>query len=429
MITLDSDLTIAVIGLGYVGLPLALLFSEKYKVIGYDTNPDKVRELNNGIDPNQEITQEHILSQLKKNLHPICFTSDEEKLQSASIYIITVPTPIDKYQKPDLTYLFESSKTVSKYLSKGNIIIYESTVYPGVTEDECVPILSKYSNLQYNEDFYVGYSPERINPGDKVNTIDTIIKITSGSTPEIADFIDALYKTIIKAGTYKVSNIKIAEASKVIENAQRDVNIAFVNELAQIFSVLQINTQEVLAAARTKWNFLDFRPGLVGGHCIGVDPFYLAEKAKSHGYYPNIILNSRKLNDAMPNFIAKEIIKLMIQKNVNMNEADVLLMGLTFKENCSDIRNSKVIELVEILKDYNFKLHIFDPHITKIQTLFKLEQVNLISDVSLLNKYEAIVLCVAHDAFKEINYHNLKKSNAVIYDVKGVLGEMADKSL
>jgi len=412
---------IAIIGLGYVGLPLARLFATKYNVVGYDINQERIENLKLGNDITLEIEPEILKAVLKKNKNEtpgLWCSSDLSDIKDCNFYIITVPTPVDKNNKPNLNPLFEASKAVSKVLSTGNTVIYESTVYPGLTEEICVPILEK-SGLKFNEDFFVGYSPERINPGDKEHTVDKILKITSGSTPKIAKDIDELYSSVISAGTYLAPSIKVAEAAKVIENSQRDINIAFVNELAKIFNLLNIDTNEVLKAAATKWNFLPFKPGLVGGHCIGVDPYYLAQKAQEVGYHPEIILAGRRMNDSMGHYVASEVIKLMIQKDIQIKDAKILILGITFKENCPDVRNSKVVDLVYQLKSYGTQITIYDPWANpkEVKLEYDLETVKTLKE----NSFHAIVLSVAHDEFLKENLPTLLNSNGVLYDVKGVL--------
>ena len=407
---------IGIIGLGYVGLPVSIAFSKKYEVVGYDTNFTRTSSLNNFIDSTLEIPKTKLRTALRKNLS---ITNDIENLRDCNIYIITVPTPINLDKTPDLSALLNATKSVGKILSKNDIVIYESTVYPGCTEEICVPILELHSNLIYNKSFFCGYSPERINPGDKKHTIEKIVKVVSGSTPSVTKLIDKLYSSIIDAGTYVAKSIKIAEAAKVIENAQRDINIAFINELAIIFNRMNIDTNDVLDAASTKWNFLNFRPGLVGGHCIGVDPYYLAYKAEKEGHSPEIILAGRKVNDYVGEFIANQVIDEMKKRNLLL-KPDVLVMGITFKENCPDFRNTKVIDILPGLKKNNLSLDIFDPLVDK--ELFK-KQHNLVVHNTLPNKkYHAIILAVAHDEFKLVDVESLKKSsNAVVYDVKGFL--------
>jgi len=408
---------IAIIGLGYVGLPLAVAFGEKYQVIGFDINAERITNLKNGLDTTLQCTSQEIA-----NASKLIFTHDLSQIKDCSIFIVTVPTPVTTDKQPDLHLLLTASKMIGEVLKKGDIVIYESTVYPGCTEEDCVPILEEFSGLKYNQDFYCGYSPERINPGDKVHTLTKIIKVTSGSTPEVANMVDNLYASIITAGTHKASSIKIAEASKSIENAQRDINISFVNELALIFDKMGIDTNEVLAAAATKWNFLPFKPGLVGGHCIGVDPYYLAHKATSLGYHPQVILSGRHVNDQMSAFVTEKVIKLLIKNNFNVQGAKVLLLGVTFKENCPDIRNSQAFEIYTALKKIGVEVFAFDPF-ANAQEVLDNHQINLVTS---LETYDAIVLTVAHDFFKSLNYTSLKSSpNSVIYDTKAIL----DKSI
>lgn len=413
---------IAVIGLGYVGLPLARLFATKHHVIGFDIHESRVNDINNGFDRTNELDEATLMGVVKSNINfndGLFCTTDIKDIQSCSYFIVTVPTPVDKNNRPDLTPLFKASETVGKVLKKGDVVIYESTVYPGVTEDECVPVLEKVSGLKFNQDFFVGYSPERINPGDKEHTVEKILKVTSGSTSEIGQMVDKLYKSVIMAGTHLAPNIKVAEAAKVIENSQRDINIAFVNELAKIFNLMGIDTNAVLEAAATKWNFLPFKPGLVGGHCIGVDPYYLAQKAQELGYHPEIILAGRRMNDGMGSYVAKEIIKLMIQKDINIKNANVLMLGITFKENCPDVRNTKIVDVISALKDYGLNIDIYDPWASTEEVAHEYK-LDLISG-PVESFYDAIVLGVAHEEFKTLNLRNYAKSKAVIYDVKGVL--------
>ena len=414
---------ICIVGLGYVGLPLARLFATRYRVVGFDINTTRIEELNKGIDSTNELSSELLKSVLlsnamedKKGLEVV---SNLDKIADCNIYIVTVPTPVDKSNIPDLTPLYKASETVGKVLKKGDIVVYESTVYPGVTEEECIPVLEKISGLTFNKDFYGGYSPERINPGDKEHTVEKILKITSGSTPESAKMIDELYSTVITAGTYLAPSIKIAEAAKVIENSQRDINIAFVNELSKIFNVLNIDTQEVLKAAGTKWNFLPFKPGLVGGHCIGVDPYYLAQKAQAHGYLPEIILAGRKLNDSMGDYVASQLVKLMVKKGIEVQKSKVLVLGFTFKENCPDVRNTKVESVVNSLVSFGVNVEICDPQasIQEVQHEYGLFITNSIPD----NQFDGIVLAVSHREFVEIDISKYKKSNCVVYDIKGIL--------
>jgi UDP-N-acetyl-D-galactosamine dehydrogenase len=422
---------IGIIGLGYVGLPLAVEFAKKYKVVGFDINSARISELNKGLDSTLEISTELLKQVNNHNNEKSCglFCSDQiANIGDCNFYIVTVPTPIDKYNRPDLTPLYKASETVGKVLKKGDTIVYESTVYPGVTEDECVPVLEKISGLKFNIDFFAGYSPERINPGDKEHTVSKIIKITSGSTPEAAETIDRLYRSIITAGTYKAQSIKVAEAAKVIENAQRDINIAFVNELAKIFNLIDINTNDVLEAAGTKWNFLKFKPGLVGGHCIGVDPYYLAQRAQEAGYHPEIILAGRRLNDDMGKYVASQTIKLMIQKDIKIKKANVLVLGFTFKENCPDVRNTKVIDIVLELKSYNINVTVVDPwaNPSDVSREYNVKSIKQIPD----NKFDAIILAVGHTEFKAITISDFLNSNSIVFDVKGILPkDLIDGSL
>lgn len=426
---------IAVIGLGHVGLPLARLFAEMFPVIGYDINQRRVDEINKGFDHTQEVSgiqlQDVLLESnpaVAASKNGLFCTSSTIDIRQANIYIITVPTPVDKNNRPNLKFLYKASETVGTVLKKGDIVIYESTVYPGVTEEECVPVLEKISGLKFNNDFFCGYSPERINPGDKEKTVEKIMKVTSGSTPETGKIVDDLYQSVITAGTHLAPSIKVAEASKVIENAQRDINIAFVNELAKIFSLMDIDTQDVLKAAETKWNFLPFKPGLVGGHCIGVDPFYLAQKAQEIGYYSELILAARRLNDSMGAFVASQVIKLMIKKGIQIKDAEVLMLGITFKENCSDIRNTKIVDVIHSLEDYGVKVTIFDPWAdpVEVEKEYDLKCLNNLPNETF---YDGIVLGVAHGEFSDFNYQNCKKDNAVVYDVKGIIGVTADCTL
>jgi len=405
--------TIAIVGLGYVGLPLALAFAKQYTVIGFDINEARVIDLENGKDHTLECTEADI-----KNATDLEFTSSISSIKEASIYIVTVPTPVDADKRPNLKPLLEASAMIGSVLKKGDIVIYESTVYPGCTEEDCVPVLEKQSGLVFNKDFYVGYSPERINPGDKVHTLTTIKKLTAGSTPEIANKVDALYASIITAGTFKVSSIKVAEAAKSIENAQRDINISFVNELALIFDRMGIDTHEVLEAAATKWNFLPFKPGLVGGHCIGVDPYYLAHKATSLGYHPQVILSGRNVNDQMGTFVTEKLIQLLTASGLPVKGAKALILGVSFKENCPDIRNSKAFEIHAQLGAAGMEVDAFDPYANAIEV----KQKHAIDLVNALGKYDAIVLVVAHDFFKSLDYASLKRSDkTIIYDTKAFL--------
>ncbi len=410
---------ICVIGLGYVGLPLAHAFSSKYEVVGFDISKWRIDELSSGYDRTLELTENQVNEAIKNGMK---FSLDINDIKDCNIYIVTVPTPIDKNKRPDLTPLIKASETVGKVLKKDDIVIYESTVYPGATEEDCVPVLEKFSNLKFNVDFFCGYSPERINPGDKEHTVTKILKVTSGSTPEIGKKVNELYASIITAGTHLAPTIKVAEAAKVIENSQRDINIAFVNELAIIFNKLGINTNDVLAAAGTKWNFLPFRPGLVGGHCIGVDPYYLTHKAQSIGYNPEIILAGRRLNDNMGIYVANQVIKLMIKKGHKIEGSKVLVLGITFKENCPDIRNSRVIDVIEELQEFGCNIDIYDPwaDTKEVEHEYNLK---LIKELNIA-KYEAIVLAVAHNEFKELK---LKTDNNVVFDIKSILDETDGK--
>ncbi|AJA70398.1 nucleotide sugar dehydrogenase [Myroides sp. A21] len=432
---MEKEVKIAVIGQGYVGLPLALAFAQHFPVVGFDIKESRVSELQQGIDLTKEVDE----SQLKvsiftyqnsggiKGYKPSTNISD---IAEANVYIITVPTPINQFNAPDLTPLKSSSKLVGTVLKQGDIVIYESTVYPGCTEEECIPVLEETSKLVFNRDFYVGYSPERINPGDKVNTLETIIKVTSGSTPAVAEEIDQLYRTIIKAGTHKAPSLKVAEAAKVIENAQRDVNISFVNELALIFDRLGIDTQDVLEAAGTKFNFLKYKPGLVGGHCISVDPYYLAHKAIQVGYYPDVILSGRRVNDEIPVFIASKVVKLMIQKGIDVSRSRVLLLGFAFKENCPDTRNTKVAKIYEELVSYGIEVDVYDPWVSPAEVREEYG-IEVISESTLLNtKYSGVVLTTAHEDFRKLNVENMVSSPAVIYDAKATLNrEIIDSRL
>jgi UDP-N-acetyl-D-galactosamine dehydrogenase len=413
---------LAIIGLGYVGLPLARLFATKFSVVGFDINEKRISELNSGKDSTLEIEDDVLKAVLKTNnteANGLFCTNQLDEISSCNYFIVTVPTPVDKHNKPDLTPLYKASETVGKVLKKGDIVIYESTVYPGVTEEECVPVLEKISGLKFNQDFFAGYSPERINPGDKEHTVEKILKITAGSTPEIGLKVDALYKSVIIAGTHLAPCIKVAEAAKVIENSQRDINIAFVNELAKIFNLLEIDTHAVLEAAGTKWNFLPFKPGLVGGHCIGVDPYYLAQKAQEKGYHPEIILAGRRLNDSMGEYVASQTIKLMIKKGVTVNGASILMLGITFKENCPDVRNTKIVDVIKSLKEYGVTITIFDPWANSAEV--KHEYGFEITNEQPSLTFDAIVLGVAHKVFHSIDFSKLRNKNSVLYDVKGVL--------
>ena len=417
-----TSVKIAIIGLGYVGLPLAVEFGKKYAVTGFDINAKRIKELVNGIDNTLETSSEDLKKSTTDGLGKkgIFFTTDTSGIKDCNVFIVTVPTPVDAYNNPDLTPLIKATETVAKFLKKGDMVIYESTVYPGCTEDDCVPILEKHSGLIFNTDFFCGYSPERINPGDKTRTLTTIKKVTSGSTPQAAKVIDNLYQSIIPAGTYSASSLKVAEAAKVIENAQRDINIAFVNELSKIFTLLGIDTNEVLKAAATKWNFLPFKPGLVGGHCIGVDPYYLAQKATAVGYYPEIILSGRRINDSMGTYVADTVVKLMLKKQINIWHADILILGITFKENCPDVRNTKVVDIIKELASYKTNITVYDPWANCKQVQ---EEYNIacVDKLPLSKKYNAIILAVGHEQFIKIDYKSLLTAPGVLYDVKGIL--------
>lgn len=414
---------IAIIGLGYVGLPLAVEFGKKYKVLGFDVNVDRVKELRSGQDHTREADLEglKIATDLRKTIPDkgLSFSHRVTDLRNYNTYIVTVPTPIDRFKTPDLTPLLKASEMLGKVLKKGDIVIYESTVYPGCTEEDCVPVLQDASGLTFNKDFYCGYSPERINPGDKVNTLTKIKKVTSGSTPEVAEQVDQLYRSIIVAGTHKASSLKVAEASKAIENAQRDVNISFVNELALIFDRIGIDTNDVIEAAGSKWNFLKYKPGLVGGHCIGVDPYYLAHKAELLGYHPQVILSGRQVNDRMGMFVANKVVKLMIQKGHRIKESKALILGITFKENCPDIRNTRVTDIYHELKQFGMQVAVYDPHANK-EEVRKEYGLHLVEDIN--DHYDAIILAVSHDEFKTLDYAGLKNgNNTVIFDTKAFL--------
>lgn len=419
----SSKITIAVIGLGYVGLPLAVEFGQKFKTLGFDINQKRVAELNNGEDHTREVEPERL-----QQAQYLSYTSDVNALGDADVFIVTVPTPINKHKQPDLTPLIKASETIGNVIKAGAVVIYESTVYPGATEEDCLPVVEQRSGLVLNKDFFAGYSPERINPGDKEHRVTTIKKVTSGSTPEIADFVDALYNTVITAGTHKATSIKVAEAAKVIENTQRDVNIALINELAMVFNKMGIDTQAVLEAAGTKWNFLPFRPGLVGGHCIGVDPYYLTHKAEAVGYHPEMILAGRRVNDNMGRFVAAELVKAMMQKGLCVKDAKVLLLGLTFKENCPDIRNTKVTDIITELNEYGAQVDVYDPWVDA----FEAEHEYNITPINQPEKdeYDAAIVAVAHDEFKQLGEQGIRalcKKTHVLYDLKYVLtAEQAD---
>ena len=407
---------ICVIGLGYVGLPLARLFSTKYKTVGFDMNPNRVKALMEGHDATLEVSDELLQSAIKNGF--VC-TSNIEDIRDCNFYVVAVPTPVDSDNKPDLTPLYGASETVGKVIGKGDIVVYESTVYPGVTEDECIPVVEKVSGLKFNVDFFAGYSPERINPGDKQHTVEHIKKVTSGSTPEIGKRVNDIYSSVITAGTHLAPTMKVAEAAKVIENSQRDINIAFVNELSKIFTKMGIDTHDVLEAASTKWNFLPFQPGLVGGHCIGVDPYYLAQCAQRYGYNPEIILAGRRMNDGMGEYVAHEVVKLMIKKGIQVLGSHILMLGFTFKENCPDVRNTKVIDIVKALKEYDLHITIYDPWANA--TVAKREYgVDIVNELP-QGPFDAAILAVAHREFKELNVPQLVKAQHVIFDVKGFL--------
>jgi len=413
---------IAIIGLGYVGLPLARLFATKYTVVGFDINSNRVKELNYGKDSTLEVEDEVLKAVLvdenSNNVGLYC-SSTLSDLKDCNYYIITVPTPVDKNNRPVLTPLLKASKTVGSVLKKGDIVVYESTVYPGATEEDCIPVLEKISGLQFNTDFFAGYSPERINPGDKLHTVEKILKVTSGSNAATGKKVDDLYKSVITAGTHLAPTIKVAEASKVIENSQRDINIAFVNELAKIFNLMNINTHDVLAAAGTKWNFLPFKPGLVGGHCIGVDPYYLAQKAQEYGYHPEIILAGRRLNDSMGDYVASEVVKLMISKDIPIKNASILVLGITFKENCPDVRNTKAVDVITALKGYGVKITIYDPWANKeeVKKEYQLDSTQEIPS----STFDAVVLTVAHKEFLNLDFNSITNKKHLIYDVKNIL--------
>ena len=412
-----NNYKICVIGLGYVGLPLARLFSTKYPTIGFDLNQKRVDELMKGHDSSLEVSD--VLLRNAINNNGFQCTSNIEQIKNCNFYVIAVPTPVDTNNNPDLSPLYNASNTVGKVISKGDIVVYESTVYPGVTEEECIPVIEKASGLKYNVDFFAGYSPERINPGDKLHTVENIKKVTSGSTDEIAEIVDRVYSSVIIGGTHKAPSIKVAEAAKVIENSQRDINIAFVNELSKIFYKIGIDTSDVLEAASTKWNFLHFKPGLVGGHCIGVDPYYIAQCAQHHGYNPEIILAGRRMNDGMGEYVASRTIKYMLKKGVQVLNSTILILGFTFKENCPDIRNTKVVDIYNALKEYNLNVIVYDPWASAnlVKTIYGIE---LINDLP-TKKVDAAILAVAHDVFKSLDIKSLVKEESVIFDVKGIL--------
>ena len=428
-----KDIKIGVIGLGYVGLPLARLFATRYPVVGLDLKAARISELTQGIDSTLEVDSDKLNNVLvssapQKGTTGLFCTTDASYLSDCNFFIVTVPTPVDKHNSPDLRPLYGASATVGKHIKPGDIVVYESTVYPGVTEDECIPVIERESGLKLNRDFFAGYSPERINPGDKKHTVETIRKITSGSTPEAAELIDAVYRSVIEAGTFRASSIRVAEMAKVIENSQRDINIAFINELAKICSLVGIDTGDVLEAASTKWNFLPFKPGLVGGHCIGVDPYYLAQLAQDKGYHPEVILAGRRINDGMGEYVAHQIIKLMIRKDIPINKSKALVLGFTFKENCPDVRNTKVCQVVSTLSDFGIDVTVYDPWAKPDECMreYGIE----VHDKLPSGRYDAIVLSVAHDAFRQLDINSLRNEVSVVYDIKGFLAEgVADKRL
>lgn len=413
---MQNETKIAVIGLGYVGLPLARLFSTKYKTIGYDINRKRVSELMSGVDNTLEVEDELLQEAIDKGFVCSCELDD---IRDCNFYVVTVPTPVDENNNPDLTPLYKASETVGKVIGKGDIVVYESTVYPGVTEDECLPVVEKVSGLKFNVDFFAGYSPERINPGDKLHTVEKIKKVTSGSTPEVAQKVNEVYASVINAGTHLAPTMKVAEAAKVIENAQRDINIAFVNELSKIFNKMNIDTQAVLEAAGTKWNFLPFKPGLVGGHCIGVDPYYLAQAAQRAGYNPEIILAGRRMNDGMGAYVANQVVKLMLKKGIQVLDSEVLILGITFKENCPDVRNTKVIDIIKELRDYDVQVTIYDPwaNPAEVKHEYGLTVLNALPE----KKFDGVVLAVAHDEFNKLDLDQVVNGKSVLYDVKGML--------
>lgn len=415
-----DNIKIAVIGLGYVGLPLARLFSTKYKTIGFDINAARVKELMDGHDSTMEVSDELLKSSIANGF---CCSSDIEDIRECNFYVIAVPTPVDKNNRPDLVPLIKASEIVGRVISKNDIVVYESTVYPGATEEDCLPIVEKISGFKFNSEFFAGYSPERINPGDKEHTVEKIKKVTSGSTPEIGKIVNKVYASVITAGTHLAPNIKVAEAAKVIENSQRDINIAFVNELAKIFNLMGIDTHEVLEAASTKWNFIPFKPGLVGGHCIGVDPFYLAQKAQEFGYHPEIILAGRRMNDSMGKYVATEVVKLMIKNQVHVKGAKALMLGITFKENCPDIRNTKAIDIYRELCEYDIEVDVYDPWAKHEDVQNEYSINTLIKQPSVKDEYRAIILAVAHTEFLELNFEYYKDHGCIIYDVKGLLNK------
>lgn len=424
-----KETKIAIIGLGYVGLPLAVEFGKKYRTVGFDINQERINQLRNNNDVTLETSEDDLrsvnVSSVKdlENKNGLWVTTDLEEIVSSNFYVVTVPTPVDKNNRPDLTPLYKASESVGKVLKKGDVVVYESTVFPGATEDECIPILEKVSGLKFNQDFFAGYSPERINPGDKKHTVTKILKVTSGSNPEIAQYIDEVYKSVITAGTHLAPSIKVAEAAKVIENSQRDINIAFVNELSKIFRLMDIDTNEVLEAAGTKWNFLPFRPGLVGGHCIGVDPYYLAQKATELGYNPEIILAGRRLNDSMGPFVAQETVKMMIKKGIPVRDGNVLVLGITFKEDCPDIRNSRVIDIIEELHSYNTNVDVYDPWASAEEVKHEYGIDLICNEEGLKENYQAVIIAVSHKEFKELEIERFLANENVVFDVKSTLAK------
>ncbi|WP_339654706.1 nucleotide sugar dehydrogenase [uncultured Maribacter sp.] len=425
-----KDIKIAIIGLGYVGLPLARLFATKYPVVGFDINQGRIDELRKGHDSTLEVEDDILQAVLKESpqMKTGLYCSNQlDDIADCTYYIVTVPTPVDRTNRPILTPLYKASETVGQVLKKGDTVVYESTVYPGVTEDECIPVLEKISGLTFNVDFFAGYSPERINPGDKEHTVEKILKVTSGSTPEVGKKVDALYASVITAGTHLAPSIKVAEAAKVIENSQRDINIAFVNELAKIFNLMGIDTHQVLEAAGTKWNFLPFKPGLVGGHCIGVDPYYLAQKAQEYGYHPEIILAGRRMNDTMGKYVASEVVKLMVQRDIKIKGSNILVLGITFKENCPDVRNTKAVDVINNLKTYGTNVTIYDPWASSKEVEHEYNM-KVIKNVP-TEKFDAIVLTVAHKEFLEMELKKMLKPDGILYDVKGILKKDVDGRL
>ena len=412
------EIKIAVIGLGYVGLPLARLFSTKYKTVGFDMNQKRVDALMAGHDATLEVSDE--LLQDAINNHGFVCTTDLDKIRECNFYVVAVPTPVDVNNRPDLRPLWGASETVGKVISKGDIVVYESTVYPGVTEEECLPVVERVSGLKFNVDFYAGYSPERINPGDKLHTVEKIKKVTSGSTPEIADIVDGVYNSVLINGTHKAPSIKVAEASKIIENSQRDVNIAFMNELAKIFNAMGIDTRDVIEAAASKWNFIKLSPGLVGGHCISVDPYYLIQKAQVYGVLPRVMFAARRLNDGMGNYVAEQTIKCMNKKGLLVKDAKILILGITFKENCPDIRNTKVVDIYTSLEEYTKNVAVYDPWANK-ENVKREYDIDIVSELPADEKFDAVILAVAHNQFKELDIKSLVVDNGVVYDVKGIL--------